>query len=782
VSVGHTEDVSPRPQPASSPLAWLLDVRHDVERELLVDWLTRHDSGPAHGEAVIALHLGDDRRGIDVVPLRRLLDLPEDTLIVPLRVAWTLPESVLAARPRLRDLLFGDPRQPGLRRAQRIRAREPQRMHLLSGEPATLANLRQRLLVKRREPAHLAPDELAVFIGRQAAIVLDIAERSLQGSRYKVPRYVAESLAGHPDLTATLEVLSQQRNIPMHVLRRESAAYMKEMISIPRMFWLDVFAQFNRFCLRLGYEPEIVVDGAELDTLRTALRDYPSMVLWTHKTYLDGMVVPKLFYDHDFPMPHLFGGANVNFAGIGFLLKRSGAIFIKRSFRDNDVYKVTLRQYIGYLMEKRFPMTWSFEGTRSRLGKLMPPKFGLLKYVLEACHASAARAIHIVPVSISYDLIRDVEEYATEQTGRGKGAESLRWFVGYVRSLTRPMGRIYVNIGQPVVLEQAPDPEDSLALAKIAFEVAVEANRVTPLTLPSLVTMSLLGAAPRAITEGELIDDLDALLRYAAARKLRLSSDCDQSFRSNLHQRLRLLLAEGIVSRYDEGPDTVYGIALEQHPIASYYRNTVIHFFINKAIIEQALIKASEGDPTIGWTTFWTEVDKLRSWFKFEFFYAPSVEFQREIRAELAQFDPDWESAPLRGPGGFTELLLKMTPLVSHVALLTYAEAYSIVADLLARVDAQSALGEDDCVNTALKLGRQAYLQRRISSEASIGRLLFRNGYQMLQHLQLTGPGDAGLAARRVAIARELRDLIRRLEIVRAIGMSGRERRRDTRL
>ena len=132
----------------------------------------------------------------------------------------------------------------------------------------------------------------------------------------------------------------------------------------------------------------------------------------------------------------------------------------------------------------------------------MPPRYGLLKYVLEACDATDARDIHIIPISISYDLIRDVEEYATEQTSHGKGAESLRWLIGYLRSLARPMGKIYVDIGKPVVLSKAPHPSDRLALSKIAFEVAVEANHVSAITFPSLATMSLLGAAPKAAHRG----------------------------------------------------------------------------------------------------------------------------------------------------------------------------------------------------------------------------------------------------------------------------------------
>merc|ERR1711965_793900 len=124
-------------------------------------------------------------------------------------------------------------------------------------------------------------------------------------------------------------------------------------------------------------------------------------------------------------------------------------------------------------MEKRFPMTWSFEGTRSRLGKLMPPKYGLLKYVLEGAHHAGSRDIHIIPVSVSYDLVRDAEEYAREQSGTPKAPESLGWMVRYLKSLARPMGRIHVDFGEPVRLDAAPDPEDELAISKIAFQVAV---------------------------------------------------------------------------------------------------------------------------------------------------------------------------------------------------------------------------------------------------------------------------------------------------------------------
>ena len=316
----------------------------------------------------------------------------------------------------------------------------------------------------------------------------------------------------------------------------------------------------------------------------------------------------------------------------------------------------------------------------------MPPRYGLLKYVLEACDATDARDIHIIPISISYDLIRDVEEYATEQTSHGKGAESLRWLIGYLRSLARPMGKVYVDIGEPVVLDRAPDPDDRLALSKIAFEVAVEANHVTAITFPSLATMSLLGAAPKALTEKEVVADLNALLRWASARGIRVSKDFNLTFADHIPSLLGIMLDEGIVTLYDEGPEVVYGIGLNQHTVASYYRNTVIHFFVNKAIIELALLKASENEGPDALNIFWAEVDQLRDLFKFEFFYAPTEVFHQQIREELSRYDKDWQTLLSRGTFAFGQLLNRMTPLVSHVTLLIFTEAYSIVAALAARM------------------------------------------------------------------------------------------------
>ena len=127
-----------------------------------------------------------------------------------------------------------------------------------------------------------------------------------------------------------------------------------------------------------------------------------------------------------------------------------------------------------------------------------------------------------------------------------------------------------------------------------------------------------------------------------------------------------------------------------------------------------------------------------------------------------------------QGAAGFGVMLNAMTPLVAHVTLLTYAEAYSVIAALLARLEPTESLDEEACVSQALKYGRQRYLQRRISSESSIGKLLFKNGFKMLQSRKLTDCSEPDVAENRMELSRELRDLLRRIDLIRAIGVASR--------
>ncbi|NND00125.1 MAG: glycerol-3-phosphate acyltransferase, partial [Gammaproteobacteria bacterium] len=601
--------INPWQEIDSDSALFIIDADHRIEEKLLQDWIDTNkakSSFSGNADSVI-VPIARDPENIPTDNLQARLEIADTTVVVPVRVVWKTSLDRMGNKPRFRDLLLGNPRRPNQSKAQRILENDAACAVCIAGKPATLGDLKQRFLA-RQENA-LVDKDLGEYIAGQAGLALEVAERRLRGSRYKVPRGVAKQIRASNRFKRGLLDLARETGATEAQLREKALPIFKELVSTPHNFWQDVMASFLRKIISLGYENELVFDQERLIRFRQIVREHPTALLWTHKTHMDGLTMQAILFENDFPTPHTIGGINMAFAGLGFLARRSGAIFIRRSFQDDPLYKLVLRNYLAYLLEKRFPLSWSFEGTRSRVGKLMPPRFGILKYVMEAMAESTADELHIIPIAINYDMINDVKDYAAEQSGGIKRPESLSWFVSYLRRLRQPLGRIYVDFGEPVVVDKAALSNDSLALARTAFKVGVEANRVTPITLTSLMAMSLLGAAPRAQTFRELRDGTNGLRKWAAHRDIRFTSDFDDDNVKHMLNLVDAMVANELINRYDEGPETVYAVAADQHPLASYYRNTIVHHFVSKAIAELALLHAGvhPEDPV---TEFWSEANR----------------------------------------------------------------------------------------------------------------------------------------------------------------------------
>ena len=280
----------------------------------------------------------------------------------------------------------------------------------------------------------------------------------------------------------------------------------------------------------------------------------------------------------------------------------------------------------------------------------------------------------------------------------------------------------------------------------------------------------LLGTAPRGATALELVRLVAVLASWARARGIRMSDELAADDRAALLANVDRLARERTAGRaYDEGSEVVYAIEPSRHPIASYYRNTIVHHFLDKAIIELALFKAGDvgGRATLE-AAFWAETDRLRELFKFEFFYPPREEFRAGLVAELAARRSAVARAAVGRPPGYA-------PPRAAVAALHWPRRAAAVRRGVCggRRPAGAARrparrwNRERCVELALKEGRQAYLLRRISSEASIGKILFENGYRLAAHLGLAGESTTESLAGRRELLRELRALSHRMERLR---------------
>ncbi len=372
---------------------------------------------------------------------------------------------------------------------------------------------------------------------------------------------------------------------------------------------VDLVSVLGRMLSR-GFDREIDYDEYQVAAMRTALEAHPAVLLFSHRSYIDGAVMPVAMQENRLPPVHVFAGVNLAFGVMGPLMRRSGVIFIRRNIGDDPLYKYVLKEYVGYVVEKRFNLSWSIEGTRSRTGKMLPPKLGLMSYVADAYLDGRSDDILLQGVSISFDQLHETAEYAAYARGGEKRPEGFSWLYNFIKAQgERNYGKIYVRFPEAVSMRQYLGPPGGpiatdqaakrLALQKMSFEVAWRILQATPVNATGLVSALLLTTHGLALTLGQLHHTLQDSLDYLERKRTPMSNSA-----------LRLRTPEGVrsavdalsnghpVTRVDSGREPVWRIAPEDEHTAAFYRNSVIHAFLETAIVELALAHAghAEGD------------------------------------------------------------------------------------------------------------------------------------------------------------------------------------------
>jgi glycerol-3-phosphate O-acyltransferase len=232
-------------------------------------------------------------------------------------------------------------------------------------------------------------------------------------------------------------------------------------------------------------------------------------------------------------------------------------------------------------------------------------------------------------------------------------------------------------------------------------------------------------------------------------------------------------VAGGLVTAIRDGREPVWLIGPDQQLAATFYRNSLVHFLLDTALCELAVLRAKDADADpVG--AFWAEIARLRDLLKFEFYFKDRDEHRRQVHAEMDRHDPAWEERLRAGPMEADALLAQMRPLTSHVLVRPFVEAYRIVADVLAGddvpTDTVGSADRDEVTRRALGLGRQYVAQQRLRSSESVSVLLFQTALQLADNRGLLGSGE-GVATRRVSFLAELRDLLRRLDEIESLAI-----------
>ncbi|KAI8643609.1 hypothetical protein BD408DRAFT_414566 [Parasitella parasitica] len=400
----------------------------------------------------------------------------------------------------------------------------------------------------------------------------------------------------------------------------------------------------NNILVRLYHQGVHIRESEWVELKRVAIlaqeKKQSLIFLPSHKSHIDYLVVSYLMYRLGIQIPHIVAGDNLDMPIVGKILKSCGAIFIRREWGNDELYKTVLEEYMATLLSQGMNFECFVEGTRSRLGKLLQPKLGVVKIILDALIDKRFSDCHIVPISLGYDKIIETSSYATELLGTPKEKESLWGILTNTRLLQLKWGRVDVRLGKPYSLKDwlkdqvkmrgpmdVTDPtQKSILLKSLGYRVLADINAISVVMPSALVGTVILTLRGRGVGRSELIRRVDWLKKIIEDKGGQVSEFHGMST-AEIVDKTVVIHKDLIGER--RGKDivepTFYPIAAFE---LSYYRNQVIHLFVEEAIVCAALysvVKKGGGKPLqrMQYAHLLDEISFLSSLLKLDMIYRP---------------------------------------------------------------------------------------------------------------------------------------------------------------
>ena len=270
------------------------------------------------------------------------------------------------------------------------------------------------------------------------------------------------------------------------------------------------------------------VDFGNADALAKVADGHEIIYVPCHRSHMDYLLLSYVIYRNGYAIPHIAAGLNLNMPVVGRYLRKGGAFFIRRSLRGNALYMIVFMSYMAAIMARGHSIEYFIEGGRSRTGRLLQPKTGMLTMTLRGFLRAPVRPIVFLPVYFAYERIMEANTYIGELSGKAKEKES---FFGLLRTLPRlkeKFGKVHVNIGEPIHLDALLDRHDSqwrtrltaeegrlpwlnAAVGELAAQVMRNINAAAAVTPIGLLAVALLASPRRTLVEADLLRQLHLL-------------------------------------------------------------------------------------------------------------------------------------------------------------------------------------------------------------------------------------------------------------------------------
>ncbi|MDB9688397.1 glycerol-3-phosphate 1-O-acyltransferase PlsB, partial [Acinetobacter baumannii] len=437
-------------------------------------------------------------------------------------------------------------------------------------------------------PATYIVSTLNDYLDRQREVVLgpDLSDR----------RNVMQSVLKSRDVQEAIRRESIRGKISMLEAERRAIGYVNEIVS-------DYSHSAVRFAdLALTRLWTQLYDGVEVhnfSTVRELAKDYEIVYTPCHRSHIDYLLLSYVIYKRGLMVPYIAAGDNLNLPFVGQLLRGGGAFFIRRSFRGNGLYTSVFKEYLYSILSRNTPLEYFIEGGRSRTGRLLPPKTGMLAMTVHSHLRGRAKPIVFVPTYIGYERLMEGSTYVGEMQGKLKEAESIFGILKTLRKIERIFGKVHVNFGEPVFLddllkqhnaenvyiEKNDDPVPpavSEAVNSSANAILENINRAVVINPVSLLSIILLATPKHTLDEEICIKQLEAYRNLASNFPYDQRTEVTPlSGKEIIAYGLKLKL----IKRVQHALGDIIAIEDNQAVLLTYFRNNILHAFVLPSLI-----------------------------------------------------------------------------------------------------------------------------------------------------------------------------------------------------
>jgi len=524
--------------------------------------------------------------------------------------------------------------------------------------------------------------------------------------------------------------------------KKEYLANAKKMLfEISADYRESMVNRFRKILKRIW--PKVIegfwVNEEMIEKYREMSKECPSLILPCHRSHADYLIVSFLFYQYNLMIPYIAAGINLSFFPMGPIFRRSGAYFIRRTFRGEKLYPFVLEAYIKRLLIDGTHQEFFPEGTRSRTGKMLHPKTGLLSFNLNAIREGHVNDILIAPLSVVYGRLLESGAYLKEAEGKSKAKENATGLVKLVKLLGKKFGKVYVNLAQPFYLSRyfadnniniknLDDKEFKKLTIDLGYKFIREIQNATVITPIALASLIVLSDIKKGITIKSLNIRIEYALKYLGSEE-KLPGLGKDAFIKELYKAVDYLLKENKIKSIKIEGKEIYQVDNDERNYLEYYKNNIIHYFLDASFLSLSMLALRKNHISID--ELFEEYKFLKDLFEQEFVYDSDMVTMDEMLKNMEKLKVMGIISIKDNAVSFDSNGALVLKNISGL-LMSYVEAYYTVVESYYSISRDHSKLPPSIFPLILSRGKLLFAMGDIKRKESINKFYYQNGHQWL--------------------------------------------------